>query len=80
MTFRTETSLNSNARLFIDHIATVDQAFSWQVDTPVQEKSSIAHLDFDGNRAVGFTDFLLFAQKFGATQTDSEYDSLYGLD
>ena len=80
ITFRTETSQNSNARLFIDHIATVDQTFSWQVDAPVQEKGSIAHLDFDGNGAVGFTDFLLFAQKFGASQTDSGYDPVYDLD
>ena len=80
ITFRTETSQNSNARLFIDHIATVDQTFSWQVDAPVREKGSIAHLDFDGNGAVGFTDFLLFAQKFGASQTDSGYDPVYDLD
>ena len=80
ITFRTETSSNSNTRLFIDHIATVDQTFSWHVDTPVQEKGSITHLDFDGDGAVGFTDFILFAQKFGATQTDSEYDPIYDLD
>ena len=72
ITFRTETSPNSNARLFIDHIATVDQTFSWQVDAPVKETSSITHLDFDGNGAVGFTDFILFAQKFGTTQTDRD--------
>ena len=78
ITFRTKTSQNSNVRLFIDHITTVDQTFSWQVDAPVQ--NSIAHLDFDGNGAVGFTDFLLFAQKFGATQTDSGYDPVYDLD
>ena len=54
--------------------------FSWQVEAPVQEINSIAHLDFDGNGAVGFTDFLLFAQKFGATQTDAGYDPIYDLD
>ena len=59
ITYRTETSQNSNARLFIDHIATVDQTFSWQVDAPVQEINSIDHLDFDGNGAVGFSDFIL---------------------
>ena len=78
--FRAETSSNSNARLFIDHITTVDQAFSWQVDAPVQEINSIAHLDFDGNGTVGFSDFILFVQKFGATQTDSGYDPIYDLD
>ena len=80
ITFRTETSQNSNVRLFIDHIATVDQTFSWQVEAPVQEINSIDHLDFDDNGAVGFSDFLLFVQKFGATQTDAGYDPLYDLD
>ncbi|MDE2954290.1 MAG: EF-hand domain-containing protein, partial [Gemmatimonadota bacterium] len=80
ITYRTESDQNSNARLFIDHIATVDQTFSWQVDAPVYEKIPIDHLDFDGNGAVGFSDFILFVQKFGATQTDAGYDPIYDLD
>ncbi len=80
ITYRTETSQSSNARLFIDHIATVDQTFSWQVDAPVQEINSIDHIDFDGNGAVGFSDFILFVQKFGATQTDAGYNPIYDLD
>ena len=40
----------------------------------------MTHLDFDGDGTVGFTDFILFAQKFGATQTDAGYDPIYDLD
>ncbi len=80
ITFRTVTGQNANARLFIDHIATVDQTFSWHIDAPVRETSSVAHLDFNGSGAVGFGDFILFAQKFGATQTDAAYDPACDLD
>ena len=36
--------------------------------------------DFDGDGAVGFSDFLEFAVRFGARQGDPNYDSLYDLD
>ena len=36
--------------------------------------------DFDGNGAVGFADFLLFASQFGLSQGDAGYDARYDLD
>lgn len=80
ITFRTVTGQNANARLFIDHIATVDQTFSWQVDAPTRGTEGNARLNFDGDGTVGFGDFLLFAKKFGATRADAAYDPGYDLD
>ncbi len=36
--------------------------------------------DFDGDGTVGFTDFLLFAAKFGLSWGDAGYDSRFDLD
>ena len=36
--------------------------------------------DFDGDRRVGFTDFLIFAEHFGTRQGDGQYDALMDLD
>ena len=80
ITFRTVTRQNSTTRLFIDHIATVDQTFSWRVDAPVQGTDGSARLDFDGDATVGFGDFILFRKKFGATRGDPAYDPAYDLD
>lgn len=41
---------------------------------------SVANLDFDGDGAVGFTDFLLFASKFGLSEGDAGFDVKYDLD
>ena len=35
--------------------------------------------DFDGDRRVGFTDFLIFAEHFGTRQGDGEYDARIDL-
>ena len=40
----------------------------------------VANLDFDGDGAVGFTDFLLFASKFGLSEGDAGFDVKYDLD
>ena len=80
ITFRTIAGKNANARLFIDHIATVDQTFSWQVDAPVRGTEGRARLDFDGDDTVGFSDFLIFAPKFGVARGDAAYDPIYDLD
>lgn len=36
--------------------------------------------DFDGDGIVGFSDFLLFVEKFGARQGDEKYEAKYDLD
>ena len=36
--------------------------------------------DFDGDGTVGFSDFLLFAGKFGLSQGEEDYDALFDLD
>jgi YVTN family beta-propeller protein len=36
--------------------------------------------DFDGDGAVGFADFLLFATAFGATETDARFNAQFDLD
>ena len=36
--------------------------------------------DFDGDGHVGFTDFVLFASRFGSTRGDGIYDAKYDLD
>lgn len=36
--------------------------------------------DFDGDGIVGFDDFFLFADHFGATAEDNAWDSAYDLD
>ena len=41
---------------------------------------TLAMPDFDGDGAVGFSDFLLFAQQFGLRQGDAGYDARYDLD
>ena len=41
---------------------------------------SVASLDFDGNGAVGFTDFLLFTGKFGLSEGDAGFEAKYDLD
>ena len=41
---------------------------------------SVANLDFDGDGAVGFTDFLLFTGKFGLSEGDAGFDAKYDLD
>ncbi len=40
----------------------------------------VANLDFDGDGAVGFTDFLLFTGKFGLSEGDAGFDAKYDLD
>ena len=39
-----------------------------------------AREDFDGDGTVGFSDFVLFAAKFGLSQGDEGYDARYDLD
>lgn len=39
-----------------------------------------AHADFDGDGSVGFSDFVLFAGKFGLSQGDEGYDARFDLD
>ena len=41
---------------------------------------TVSDADFDGNGRVGFSDFLLFAGKFGARQGDGKYEAKYDLD
>ena len=41
---------------------------------------SVANLDFDGDGAVGFTDFLLFSSNFGLSEGDAGFESRYDLD
>ena len=36
--------------------------------------------DFDSNGKVGFSDFILFTQKFGTQQGDASYDAKFDLD
>ena len=36
--------------------------------------------DFDGDGAVGFSDFVQFASRFGLTRDDAGYDVRYDLD
>ena len=36
--------------------------------------------DFDGDGRVGFTDFVLFASRFGSTRGDGTYEAKYDLD
>ena len=36
--------------------------------------------DFDGDRRVGFSDFLIFAEHFGTRQGDGQYDAQFDLD
>ena len=40
----------------------------------------VANLDFDGDGAVGFTDFLLFSSNFGLSEGDAGFESRYDLD
>ncbi|MDE2832470.1 MAG: chondroitinase family polysaccharide lyase [Gemmatimonadota bacterium] len=40
----------------------------------------VANLDFDGDGAVGFTDFLLFSSKFGLSEGDAGFEAQYDLD
>ena len=41
---------------------------------------TVSDADFDGNGEVGFSDFLLFAGKFGARQGNGKYEAKYDLD
>ena len=41
---------------------------------------SVANLDFDGDGAIGFTDFLLFTGKFGLSEGDAGFEAKYDLD
>jgi hypothetical protein len=41
---------------------------------------SVPNLDFDGDGAVGFTDFLFFASKFGLSEDDAGFEAKYDLD
>ena len=47
-----------------------------QPPTPPQSPTP----DFDGDRIVGFPDFLLFVAQFGLNQGDAGYDARYDLD
>ena len=46
----------------------------------VRSGIGVANLDFDGDGAVGFTDFLLFSSKFGLSEGDAGFESRYDLD
>ena len=41
--------------------------------------SASFHPDFDGDRTIGFGDFVLFAGAFGSSQVDEKYDANYNL-
>ena len=41
---------------------------------------SVPSPDFDGDGRVGFTDFVLFASRFGTTRGDGTYEAKYDLD
>ncbi len=41
---------------------------------------SVPSPDFDGDGRVGFTDFVLFASRFGSTRSDGTYEAKYDLD
>lgn len=74
ITFRTVSGANANARLFIDHIVAIDETFAWSVEHPVREAAPIDQADFDRDGQVGFTDFLIFAHAFGASQGDPGFN------
>ena len=40
----------------------------------------VPNLDFDGDGAVGFTDFLLFSSNFGLSEGDAGFEAKYDLD
>ena len=54
-------------------VAGIDQPITFMVE-------AVATPDFDGDRRVGFPDFLLFVAQFGLSQTDEGYDARFDLD
>ena len=54
-------------------VAGIDQAVMFSV-------AAVATLDFDGNGAVGFADFLLFVAQFGFSEDDEGYKARFDLD
>ncbi len=79
ITYRTVTGVNANVQLFVDHIVATDQTFSYEVGSPTRIQTSITPFDFDNDSAIGFGDFILFAQHFGTQTGDSNYKAIYDL-
>ena len=52
----------------------------WQPEGSDSQRSTDSHaVDFDGDGVVGFSDFLLFARSFNASQGDAAYDARMDL-
>ena len=52
----------------------------WDISRGTKWPTPSLTADFDGNGEIGFTDFLLFAARFGLTRSDEEYDAKFDLD
>ena len=80
ITFRTVTAPGSNVKLFIDRIVAIPETFTWSVGSPSFDSAAGPDVDFTGDGAVDFGDFLLFAAAFGSTQTDADFEPRFDLD
>ena len=78
ITFRTVT--NSAVQLFVNHIVATHETFQYETGDHTVVLTPIAAFDFDGDAAIGFGDFILFAQHFGSQPGDATYEVLYDLD
>ncbi|MDA0711665.1 MAG: glycosyl hydrolase family 28-related protein, partial [bacterium] len=79
ITFRTVTAANSAIALFVDHIVAAREVFHFELGAPIASASPITAFDFDGDQAVGFGDFILFAQHFGTSKGETLFETRYDL-
>jgi len=80
VTFRTETVSGSQVRLAVDDVVVLPPTFEWDPGTPWREGTANVDADFDGDGAVGFGDFIMFAEGFGSSAGDQPYRPELDLD
>ena len=78
--FRTTPSFsNTTIRLTRAILSRYGQFETISIDMTIALRSTPSP-DFDGDGHVGFTDFVLFASRFGSTHGDGTYEAKYDLD
>ncbi len=79
--FRTTAAFSSTAiRLVRAELGRGGRFETITLNTSVELKLQVLTLDFNGDGAVNFIDFLAFASHFGTRQDDGKYETKYDLD
>ena len=80
ITFRAVTDPSTNVRLFIDRIVALPETFAWEAGAPSFDPAPGPNVDFNGDGAVDFSDFILFAPVFGLKSNDNGYEARFDID